>query len=107
VVAAEVEGAAERYQRYSIEPAMGDGDHDQGDEEVQPVVDSTTRCDERDAKHASVPLRRVRAGELRWEELLYKLKADPTGPGQLTGVAGVAGRKRLLEQAPDRMGVLA
>jgi hypothetical protein len=26
------------------------------------------------------------------------------GPGQLTGVAGVAGRKRLLEQAPDRMG---
>jgi len=47
---------------------------------------------------------------------LYTLKAGPaggrlrgpsSGPGQLTGVAGVAGRKRLLEQAPDRMGVLA
>ena len=35
------------------------------------------RCDERDAKHASVPLRRVRTGELRREEFLYTLKAGP------------------------------
>src|SRR5215217_7537129 len=33
------------------------------------------RDDERDAKHARVPLRRVRAGELRWEKFLYELKA--------------------------------
>jgi hypothetical protein len=33
----------------------------------------------RDAKHASVPLRRVRAGELRWEKFLYELKAGPAG----------------------------
>jgi hypothetical protein len=33
----------------------------------------------RDAKHASVPLRRVRAGELRREEFLYELKAGPAG----------------------------
>jgi hypothetical protein len=33
------------------------------------------RYDERDAKHASVPLRRVRTGELRWEKFLYELKA--------------------------------
>jgi hypothetical protein len=31
------------------------------------------------AKHADVPLRRVRAGELRWEEFLYELKAGPAG----------------------------
>jgi hypothetical protein len=33
----------------------------------------------RDAKHASVPLRRVRAGEPRWEKFLYTLKAGPAG----------------------------
>jgi hypothetical protein len=33
------------------------------------------RCDEWEAKHARVPLRRVRAGELRCEEFLYDLKA--------------------------------
>src|SRR5512132_2635692 len=37
------------------------------------------RYNERDAKHASVPLRRVHAGELRWEEFLYELKAGPAG----------------------------
>jgi len=31
------------------------------------------------AKHASVPLRRVRAGELRREDFLYILKAGPAG----------------------------
>jgi hypothetical protein len=33
------------------------------------------RCDGGDAKHASVPPRRVRAGEVRWEKFLYELKA--------------------------------
>jgi hypothetical protein len=33
----------------------------------------------RDAKHASVPLRRVRAGEVRCEEFLYELKSGPAG----------------------------
>jgi hypothetical protein len=33
------------------------------------------RYDERGAKHASVPLRRVRAGEVRGEDFLYELKA--------------------------------
>jgi hypothetical protein len=37
------------------------------------------RCDERDAKHAGVPLRRVRAGEVRCEKFLYELKAGPAG----------------------------
>jgi hypothetical protein len=46
-------------------PAVGDGHDDQGDEELQPVARSTNRCGERDAKHVCVPLRRVRAGELR------------------------------------------
>ena len=35
------------------------------------------RCDERDAKHASVPRRRVRADEVRREDFLYELKAGP------------------------------
>jgi hypothetical protein len=30
-------------------------------------------------QHAGVPLGRVRAGELRWEEFLYELKAGPAG----------------------------
>jgi hypothetical protein len=30
-------------------------------------------------QHASIPLRRVRAGELRCEEFLYELKAGPAG----------------------------
>ena len=34
---------------------------------------------EREQQHASVPLRRVRAGEVRWEEFLYDLKAGPAG----------------------------
>ena len=58
-------------------PAVGDGD--QGDAQHEPVASKTMRCDERDAKHASIPLRRVRAGELRWEKFLYELKAGPAG----------------------------
>jgi hypothetical protein len=45
------------------------GDHDQGD--AQPVASSTDAAG-RDAKHACVPLRRVRAGEVRCEEVLYE-----------------------------------
>jgi hypothetical protein len=33
----------------------------------------------RDAKHAGVALRGVRAGELRCEEFLHELKAGPAG----------------------------
>jgi hypothetical protein len=44
--------------------------------EPDPVANSTSDATVRDAKHASVPLRRVRAGELR-EEFLYELKAGP------------------------------
>ena len=43
---------------------MGDGD-DQGDQELQPVARSTSRCDERDAKHAlrsAPPLTKKSAG---------------------------------------------
>ena len=39
------------------------------------MAGSIRRCDERDAKHASVPLRHIRAGEVRREEFLYELKA--------------------------------
>ena len=42
------------------EPAVGDGDHDQGDAQPGPVASSISRGNERNAKHASVPLRRVR-----------------------------------------------
>jgi hypothetical protein len=56
---------------------VGDGDDDQDDE--KPVASSTSDATERDAKHASVPLRRVRTGELRWEKFLYELKAGPAG----------------------------
>jgi hypothetical protein len=71
---------------------MGDGDDHQGDEEPEPVANSTSD-DERDAKHAGVPRRRVRAGELRWEKFLYELKAGPAG-GRLRqpSSAGIAHR---------------
>jgi hypothetical protein len=58
---------------------MGDGDDDQGDEEPGPVARSTSDATVRDAKHASVLLRRVRVGEVRWEKFLYELKAGPAG----------------------------
>src|SRR5215211_687203 len=58
-------------------PPVGDDD-DQGDPEPGPGASSTSDATVRDAKHASVPLRRVRAGELR-EEFLYELKAGPAG----------------------------
>ena len=54
---------------------MGDGDHGQGDAEPGPVASSTSDVTVRDAKHASVPHRRVRAGEVRCEDFLYELKA--------------------------------
>jgi hypothetical protein len=37
------------------------------------------QCDGAEAKHASVPLRRVRAGEVRVRTSLYELKAGPAG----------------------------
>src|SRR5215207_3744834 len=43
------------------------------------VARPTSAATVRDAKHASVPLRRVRAGEVRREEFLYELKAGPAG----------------------------
>jgi hypothetical protein len=59
---------------------VGDGDNDQDDEKPGPVANSTSDATVRDAAtHASVPLRRVRAGELRWEKFLYELKAGPAG----------------------------
>ena len=65
--------------RARAEPSMGDGNDDQGDEEPGPVASSTSDARGRDAKHAGVPLRRVRAGEVRWETFLYTLKAGPAG----------------------------
>jgi hypothetical protein len=52
-----------------------DSDH----EEPESVAHSTRRATVRDAKDASVPLRRVRADEVRREEFLYELKAGPAG----------------------------
>jgi hypothetical protein len=60
-------------------PCSGDGDDDQDDEQPGAVAGSTSDATVRDAKHASVPLRRVRAGEVRWETFLYALKAGPAG----------------------------
>jgi hypothetical protein len=57
---------------------LGD-DEDQDDAEHGSVANSTSDATMRNAKHASVPLRRVRAGELRREEFLYELKAGPAG----------------------------
>jgi hypothetical protein len=53
---------------------------DQDHEEPEPVASSTSDATGRDtAKHAGVPPRRVRAGEVRWEKFLYELKAGPAG----------------------------
>jgi hypothetical protein len=58
---------------------VGDGDDHQGDAQPGAVASSTSDATVRTrAKHAGVPLRRVRAGELR-EEFLYELKAGPAG----------------------------
>jgi len=38
------------------------------------------RCGTQVEQHAGVPLRRVRAGEVRCEEFLYELKAGPGRP---------------------------
>jgi hypothetical protein len=56
------------------------GDHDQGDKEFQPVARSTSNAASgtRIEQHASVPLRRLRAGEVRCEEFLYELKPVPS-----------------------------
>ena len=60
---------------------MGDGDDDQGDEEPGPVASSTGHATSgtRIEQHANVPLRCVRAGEVRREEFLYELKRRPAG----------------------------
>jgi hypothetical protein len=52
-------------------------------------------------QHASVPLRRVHAGEVRWEKFLYELKAGPAG-GRLRrpSSAGNAHRRRLNSLSP-------
>jgi hypothetical protein len=49
-------------------------------------------------KHAGVPLRRVRAGEVRWEEFLYELKAGPAGG--LRPPSGPAATRRSPENRP-------
>jgi hypothetical protein len=58
---------------------VGDRDDDQDDDQLQPVASSTDVTVRDAAKHASVPLRRIRAGECRCEEFLYELKAGPPG----------------------------
>jgi hypothetical protein len=60
---------------------VGNSNDDQGDEEPEPVASLTgdAMSGTRIEQHASVPLRRVRAGELRWEEFLYELKAGSAG----------------------------
>jgi hypothetical protein len=46
-------------QVFSVALEVGDGLNN--DKELEPLAISTERCDERDAKHASVPHRCVRA----------------------------------------------
>ena len=60
------------------ELAVGDGDDDQGDEELRPVARSTIRCDQRDAKQALRFAPSFRAGEPR-EKSPYHFKAGPAG----------------------------
>jgi hypothetical protein len=51
------------------------------------------RCGTRvEQQHADVPLRRVRAGELRWEDFLYELKAGPVG-GRLRRPSSAGSRR--------------
>jgi hypothetical protein len=58
---------------------VGDGDDDQGDAEPRAVARSTSDATSGTRVACSVPLRRVRAGEVRCEEFLYELKAGPAG----------------------------
>jgi hypothetical protein len=58
---------------------VSDRDDDQDNAQLQPVASSTDVTVRDAAKHASVPLRRIRAGECRCEEFLYELKAGPAG----------------------------
>ncbi len=62
------------------EPALARRDHDQDDAQLRPIAaqPAMRRCGTW-AKRAGVPLRRVRAGEVRREEFLYELKAGPAG----------------------------
>jgi hypothetical protein len=69
------------------ELAVGDHHHDQGDEEQGPVASSTSDAPSGTREqHAGVPLRRVRADELR-EDFLYDSRpalrpgSDPTVTG--------------------------
>jgi hypothetical protein len=58
---------------------VGDGDHDQGDEELQPVANVDQRGDERDVGEAcsrSVPSSKATVALV---EFLYELKAGPAG----------------------------
>jgi hypothetical protein len=50
-----------------------------------------------DEQHASIPLGRVRAGELRWEKFLYELKAGPAAAG-----GRPPARRRLQGNRPHR-----
>jgi hypothetical protein len=52
---------------------VGDREDDQDNAQLQPVASSTDVTVRDAAKHASVPLRRIRAGEVRCEEFLYEL----------------------------------
>jgi hypothetical protein len=60
----------------SAKPSRRGHEDHQGDAQPGSLASSTDAAG-RDAKHG-VPLRRVRAGELR-EEFLYELKAGPAG----------------------------
>ena len=57
---------------------MGDGD-DQGDTEPRAVARSTSDATSGTRVACSIPLRRVRAGEVRCEDFLYEFKAGPAG----------------------------
>ncbi len=73
-------------------PALGNGHDDQ--DHAEPVA-SATDATVRDAKHG-VPLRRVRAGEVRREEFLYELKAGSAGRPP---AAAACGRQALARRA--------
>jgi len=49
----------------TVKSEVGDGDHDPERRAGRASSQFDQRCDERDAKHAGVPLRRLRIGELR------------------------------------------
>ena len=57
-------------------------------------------------QHAGVPLRRVRADDLRCEEFLYELKASPAGGRATTGtpMSGSGAVEQLPKRAELRKG---